>query len=362
MDKIQGKIGYKEFFAIIVLTVGTKLADNTPAIIFEHLGNAAWLSILISCFTIILPLYLLIKVITHYKDKNLIDVTNHLFGKSIGLMVLFLLWVFQSIYLVTNSAVYADIIGTMYFTKTPVLVIYLVLIVGAAFGAKKGLESIGSAAWITLPWIKISLIVVLIIAFFEGQSSFLYPILGPGQWEIIKQGFFNVSIYAEFLFFALIANKLKNPTVFKKGIWVSFIFITLEFALALIGYVMLFDYKGVNLINYPFHETIRYIQLGFVTNVESLFFPFWLVASFIRFAMGLYINALLFGAIFKIKNFEYIIPAIATIVLFLGVAPETPVFTLFNLLDRLFELLAPLLLLLPFLLWITAKAKGEFKK
>ncbi|TSI06027.1 endospore germination permease [Lysinibacillus sp. BW-2-10] len=362
MDKTQGKIGHKEFFAIIVLVVGTKLADSTPNILFEDLGNAAWLAIPFSCFITIFPLYLLTKVITHYKGKNLFDITNDLFGKYIGFMVLFSLWVLQSIYMIMSSAAYADIIETMYFTKTPIFIIYFLLMAGATYGAKKGLESIGSVAWVALPWIKISLIVVLVIVFFQGQFNFLFPILGPGEWEILKYGSLNASIYAELLFLALIADKIKSPSVYKRGIWISFIFITIEFILALIGYVMLFDYKGVKLISYPYHETIRYIQLGFITNVEALFFPFWLIATFIRFAMGLYINALLFGTLFKIQRFEFIVPALATIILFLGLVPENPVFTVTKSLGTLLHLITPIFLFFPFLLWIMAKVKGEFKK
>ena len=42
------------------------------------------------------------------------------------------------------------------------------------------------------------------------------------------------------------------------------------------------------------------------------------MAAFIRFAAFLYINALMFGHIFKIKDFEFLIPSLATIYLLLG--------------------------------------------
>ncbi|SOC10635.1 spore germination protein (amino acid permease) [Ureibacillus xyleni] len=362
MEKTHGKIGTKEFIALIMLTVGTKLADSTPSILYESLGNAAWLGMAIICILSILPLYFLTKLITHFEEKNLIDITKLLFGRYIGFIVLFILWILQFHSLISSSAVYVDIIGSMYFTKTPIFIIYIVLMGVAAYGAKKGIESIGSTAWITLPWIKISLLIVLVITFFQGESNFMFPILGPGEMEILKEGTMNASIFAEFFFIALLATNVKNKRVYKKGVWVAFIFVSIEFILAFISYVMLFDYEGVKLINYPYHETIRYIQIGFIKNVESLFFPFWLVASYIRFAVGLYISALLFGSLFKVKQFEYIVPAISTIVIFLGLIPEAPVFSLSYFRVIFLYIVTPIILILPFLLWATAIIKGEFKK
>ena len=50
-----------------------------------------------------------------------------------------------------------------------------------------------------------------------------------------------------------------------------------------------------------------------------------MLGAFIRFAAFLYINAMMFGHLFKIKDFEYLIPSLATIYLLIGMIPETPV-------------------------------------
>lgn len=362
MDKTQGKIGGRELFAIVILTIGTKLADDTPSVLYEGGNSAAWVVILIIGLISIFPIYFLTKVITCYRDKNLFDIIMHLFGNYIGFFVLMILWLILTYLIAGSSAVYTDIIGTMYFTKTPPVIIYGVLMTVAAYGAKKGLEHIGSTAWFTLAWIKISLFIVLIITLLQGEVSFLFPILGQGGWDIVEKSIKNTTVFIDFLFLGLIATSVKSTKVFKKGIWIGFFFIAIEFALALVGYVMLFDYASVQMVSYAYHETLRYVQLGFVTNVESIFFPFWLVAAFIRFSVYLYLSALLFGALFKIKEFNYIIPTLATLIVFLGMIPETPIFNMRDIREKLFYFTTPLFFLLPFTLWLTAKFKGEFKK
>ncbi|MFC7686115.1 endospore germination permease [Ureibacillus sp. GCM10028918] len=362
MYKTEGKLGTKELFSIIILVIGTKLTDNTPLLFFDDLGNAAWMAIIFIFLISLLPIYFLTKVMTLYPEMNLIEVTNHLFGKYIGTFVLFGLWFLLTSSIIETSAVYTDIIGTMYFTKTPIMIIYFILMAVAVYIAKKGLENIGSASWMTIISIKLSLLVVLILAYFKGETAFLFPLLGEGVLQSIKESSLNASIYNEFLFIALIATNVKNNSSYKKAVWLGLVIVTIEITLALIAYVMLFDYVGVKLLNYPFHETIRLIELGFITNVESMFFPFWLIATFLRFSFLLYISALLFGGIFKIKKFEYIIPTLGTMVVFLGLIPETPVFNFTTNREIFLNISTPIFLLIPFFLWIFAKIKGDYKK
>lgn len=362
MEKTSLKLGNKEFIAIIMLTVGTKLSDDTPTILYKHLDNAAWLGIIIMALVYILPIYLMVKLITLYQNKNLVDIIMHLLGRYIGVLIIFILWAIQTYITVVNSSLYADVIGTMYFTRTPTLIIYLILMGVAVMGAKKGLQYIGSAAWVMLFMIKLSLLIVLVITFHEGEISFIFPIFGPGIKKLVMESIPHSSILFDFIFFGLVANYLKSAKVYKTGIWFGFTFVIFEMVLALIGYLLVFDYRGLHMVDYPYHETIRYIQLGFLTNLESFFFPFWLVATFIRFCFYLYLTALLFGALFKIQNFEYTVFPLAILIVFLGMIAETPVFIIPAIKDKIQYFITAITLFLPCLLWLLAKVKGDFKQ
>ncbi len=362
MNKTKGNIGTKEFFAVIVLTIGTKLEDDTPSILYTSMENAAWMAPIIIGVLSILPIFLLTKIISQYPDKNLIEIILHLFGKYFGYFVLFTLWLIQTYALVIDSAIYSDIIGSLYFSTTPNLIIYTLLIAVAAYGAKKGIEHIASFAWIVITAIKISAFAALLMIFLQGDISFIFPILGPGVWEIAKESTTFASIFGDFLFLSFIAFHLKSTKVFKKGVWMALLFVTFELTFALIGYVLLFDYNAVEMLNFPFHEAIRYIEFGFLTNVESLFFPFWLLSTFTRFAFYFYISSLLFGTLFKIRQYEYVIPTLAILIVLLGSIPETPTFSIFSLRKTFLHFAAPIFLFLPALLWIMAKLKGDVKR
>ncbi|WP_180968276.1 GerAB/ArcD/ProY family transporter [Cytobacillus massiliigabonensis] len=361
MEDSKGKIGIKEFIAIIILSIGTKLTDDTTVILYKQIENAAWMSPFVIGALSIIPIYLLIKVLNIYESKNLADVINHLFGRFIGFFILMILWLILFSALTIDSAVYTDIISTMYFDKTPAIMIYALLMFVSAFGAKKGIEHIGSVAWSVIFWIKFSLLAALILTLMQGEYLFLFPIFGNGVWDIVKESSYRTSINADFLYLGLIYPYLKSKKDFKKGTWIALLFIVTEVSISLAAFVMLFDYKGIQMMDFPFHETIRYIQVGFLENIETFFFPFWLIASFIRFSFYLYMVAILFGSLFTIKNFEHLLPIIATLVVFLGIIPENPTFTIFNLRENLLFITTPIFIFLPCLLWAAAKFKGDFK-
>ena len=361
MKQNKGKIGIKEYVAIILLTMGAKLSDDTPAIIFQNAKNAGWISTILIGLMALIPTLLLIKVFSAHKDKNLHEVIIHLFGKFFGNTISILLLLGGTAALTIDTGVYVDIIGTMYFTKTPPIVIYSILMFVCAYGAKRGIEQIGSVSWLLLPYIKITLFIALIFTFKAGNIGFLFPLWGEGKLEILKATTKNVSIFSDFLFLGLIAPLVSSFKDFKKGTIIALVFVMVEMSLALVSFVMLFDYTTAEMLSYPFHETIRYIQIGFLSNVETLFFPFWLVATFVRFSFYLYLSAIMLGGILKIKEFEYLIPLITTIIILIGIAPDSPSITFYTMRQDILKVLSPAFMALPPFMWLLAKIRGDFK-
>jgi spore germination protein KB len=358
MEQHKGKIGLKEYIAIIILTIGTKLADDTPAIIFDKLYTATWMLPIVTGLISIIPIYFLLRISSHYPKSNLMDICQRLFGKAVGYIIILLLWIIGMTAYTLDTAIYTDIIGTMYFTETPTIVIYMILMGVSAYGAKKGLEQIGSVAWAVFAYVMISLSIALILAFGNGNSHYLFPIFGPGKWEIVKESSLKLSIFCDFIYFGVIATNISSNKDYRKGTWISLVILIIVLPIAIMAYLILFDYESVKLLNYPFHETIRYISIGFLTSIETFFLPFWLVASFIRFSVYLYLSAIMFGWLFRIKNFEYLIPTLATLIVIVGMIPETPTFSVLDIKGKIMNLITPFFLILPILLWLLMKLRG----
>src|SRR5690625_4036813 len=198
MNTSQKEIGIKELIAIIIITIGIKLTDDTPAILYQKLLNSAWIAPFIFAIVSIIPIYLLIKVISTYASNNLVDVLMDLFGKQVGTFLLLVLWIILSTTIIVDSSVYAEIIGTMYFPDTPKLAIYSLLMFVSAYAGKKGIEHIGSVAWFLLPYIKFSLLMALILSISFWYLVFIFYIIGSGVWSVLKDSTLKSSIYSDY--------------------------------------------------------------------------------------------------------------------------------------------------------------------
>lgn len=361
MVQTKEKIGLREYIAIVLIMTSTKLTDNTPVLLVEPLYTAGWMAPIISSILSIIPIFLLIQVMSKYQEMNLLEVSDRLFGKIISTIFLLLLLVIAFSTLVVDTAIYTDIIWTMYFNRTPPIIIYGILLFVSTYGAKRGLEQIGSVSWLVLPYLQVSLLLALILTIGEGNFSFIHPLFGQSSWEVIKESTLRHSILADFIYIFILYPYLKSKKKFSRGSWLALILTTVNLTLSMLCFILYFDYNTVMQLNYPYHEVIRTISFGFITNMETLFLPFWLIAAFVRFSIYLYIVAFIFGHIFKIRHFEYVIPSIATVIVCLGMIPESPSFTLFNFKDFLLIIASPAFFLFPILFYVVLKIKGGNK-
>ncbi|WP_409304810.1 GerAB/ArcD/ProY family transporter [Peribacillus sp. SCS-155] len=365
-ESSEGKLGVREYTAIMMLTIGVKLADDTPTIIYNKVHNSGWMTALITGIIASIPIFLTLNVLSRYKGKNLYMVFKLLFGKVFGFFISLCLLTIMFAQTIVDMRVNVDIISTLYFTRTPAIVIFALLITVCAYMAKKGIQYVGSTAWMILPYVKITLLLALVLTFFEGYLFSIFPFWGPGVIEIGKQSAAFSSLYFDFFLAAILATSIKSFKDFKKGTWIAFAFLITELTVSLLAFICLFDFPAVTEQAYPFHSVIRYIRLGnFLTHMETFFLPFWVIATFVRFAVLLYMNAMLIGDIFHIKEFEYLLPALGIIMLLIGLVPESPSFVTYYLKIAILQIETPVFISLPILMWIFSKAgdsKNEPKK
>lgn len=355
----EGKVGIREFVALAVIMTGAKITDDTPVIFITGLDTAAWMSPFFLSLFIGLPTLMMFKVQSKFDTTSFAEYMNQLFGKVLTVIILLFIWVVFSYTIVLDSAKYTDIISTMYFPETTPLWIYVVLMGVCAYVGKKGIENIGSISWVLFPIINAAFLIALVLGIMQGTSEFLFPIFGSGEIEIIKESFLRGSVQFDLLLLFVVIPFVSSLKGFKKGTLIAVSILIVEITFAFIAFIVIFDFETAKLISYPYHELLRFIHLGSLQNIETIFFPFWLVVPFIRISIYLFISAYIFGQIFNIKHFEYLIPIFAYIIIFIGLIPDYPTLTLYHIRDKLMIYMTPFVYIFPFLLWTAAKLKEK---
>jgi spore germination protein KB len=361
MKNQPGKLGIREYTAIAIFVVGSKLTDDTIALIYEPLQNASWMLPIVSGGIFYIPLFLLLKTLSLYQNKDLFTVIQQLLGKYIGFLVCLLIFVISSTAISFDSRAYVNIIRSFYFTTTPTVIIYAILMSVCAYGARKGIQHIGSISWMLIFYSIVSIILALVLCLKDSTFQSLFPIWGTGKLEIVKQSSLKTTLFADFFLFTLLIPYITSMKDFRKGTWISYVFSMIIISGAFMIYIILFD-KSVAGLGYPFHTAIRYITIGtFLTNVETIFFPIWLTVALIRYSAFLYLCALMFGHLLKIKDFKFLIPSLATLYLLIGIIPDTPFEVTLVIRSKVVNGTGLTFAAISMIVWLTAWLKGEFR-
>jgi spore germination protein KB len=311
-----------------------------------------------------IPLICILILLKHYGDRNIIDITYKVTGKFFGFLIGMIFFLIAYSATIIDSRSYVDIINTMYFPSTSSTHLFFVLVGSSYFLANRGLLAIGRTAWITFPYIKVSLFFIVVLLWSELYFGYLFPLAGYGLKEIAIQGASYASITSDLLFFSILFPFCRDYKSFKKATLLGLGVSTLELMIFFAVFIMYFDFPSIEFIAYPFHEISRMVTFGrYVSHIEALFFAFWSVASLIRFAVYLYISAAFFSYTSKIKEFEPLILPFAVLAIMFGLLPENVVQNVLLLRNNIILMITSVLLfIIPVTLLIVAKLRGEFKK
>ncbi|MDL4839127.1 GerAB/ArcD/ProY family transporter [Aquibacillus rhizosphaerae] len=353
----------RDMFALVTLLIGIKFADTTPALLAQKGQNGFWLIPIVSFIVVIPSFLLLIYLLKKYKDKNLVELLETILGTFSGKLLGLIIFLLAYSTLIFDSRNYVEQIKLLYYPQSPTLIIFGLFMLVAFFCAKRGFEVIGFTSWIGLPLIKFAVFLLALLVLREAVWNRIFPLFGSGLNIITMEGVKNSSIFMEFFLLTIAYTSFKDTKFFRRGSYLGSAFVVVEIVLFFLLYTIVFDYNSIGKIAFPFHEITQYINFGdYFTNIETFFMVFWLFGAFMRFIIFLYLITWIFGTVFNINEFEPLLLPFAFFTVMIGMLPENSIINEMVIRDVLLDVMTPLFVLFPFLLWFIALCKGDLKK
>jgi spore germination protein KB len=356
------KLGIGEFSMMLLLSIAVKLSDTTPVLLFKRAKNGAWLLPIISALVLIPSLLLMLSLLKKYTDKDIIDICYKLMGIPLGFLYGLAMSVIMLIFMVISTRDINDTVITMFYPRTPPIVIYLLFMCAAVFIAQRGLRPLGSACFIIVPGLVFAVLTIILLSIPDMRTGYLFPITGIKFTEMLK-GIPNYSsMVVEVLIFTILYPSVKSDEEYRKGTLFALALSVFMISAMCLTYLMVFDAVALQSIPFPFHMLTRMIRIGrFVTNAEAAYFALWIIAATLRFSIYVYITTRLFLSTFRRKDLKPYFKLIAAVVIFLGMLPDNFTFMVFKgrgyLLLSSFSVFIPL----PFILTFLASRKGAVK-
>lgn len=360
LDREKDQVGLRDFISLILLILSSKFSDMTTTLYYAKALNASWIAVVMSFLFVLPSLIILNRILNKYETKNLMDLLNIAFGKYIGFFIGMIFLIIVIIANAVDTRSYVNQLMVMNFPKTPLFILYFVFTMICFWAAKKGWEAIAAVAWMVVPYIKLLMLLLVILLFTNGEPSRTFPLFGPGKWELIKTSFQYAGIYGDLIFIAFLYPFVKSNKTYSKGIYISSAIAVAELSLFFWLYSLVFDFRTLEKITYPFNEATRFVTLGpTITNIETIYLTFWLIAVFIKFAIYMYVMSKVFGDLFRINEFEHTLFPLTILVLFMGMYPDNQTENVHMIRDTLLIYSKYVFLVVPPLIWLTLKTRGK---
>ncbi len=363
MFKKESRLRGREAFAMIILMIGVKISDTTPSLFAQYGANAFWLIPIVSLIVILPSIILLYYLLAKYKDKNLVELFEQILGKPLGKLMGIMLFIIFFLLTAIEGRSYTEQLKLLYFPDSPTPFIFFIFFIVAFYGAKRGLETLGSTSWTFLFYIKASATLLVILIFREAIFNRIFPIFGNGLQPLLLEGTKKASLFCDLFLLGMAYTTFDSSKKFRTGLFAGFAFVFIEMTFFYLLYCVTFDYNSIDKVAFPFHELTQYVDMGnFFTNIETFFMIFWLFAAFIKYMIYLYFISWIFGTVFNIREFEPLILPLAFFGVVFGMIPENAVVNELVFKANFMNFITPFFIILPVLLWVVAKLKGELKK
>lgn len=299
--------GFIEEFALFVSLSVSMIGVGifyAPSIVAKYVGPNGWISALITGVEILVILYLIYKVISLNKFKELTDILSGTYGKIIGRVVAVIYSLLSLVVLALSLRTFSEVI-TMYLLKnTPTEVIIGTFIFIGMYLSRGGLANVVHfneiVFWIMFVPIGIMLLLTLPVADFSN----LLPIGGYPVKDYFLSSFEILFLFNGFSMAFILMPYVKQRKSIKSVLFKSSIFVTAFYIIILI--LVSATLSSVQTADSIF-PTITMLQSissssGILEKWDSLIMALWVIFYFTAFANIYYFCSIILKDVFSIED------------------------------------------------------------
>jgi spore germination protein KB len=221
---------------------------------------------------------------------------------------------YLSISVLTKQHTY--FINTLLLPKSPSLVASLTLLILCGIAVISGIEVIGRCNEFLTSLILVLMILILILAIKEANPLQLKPFLGEGILPVLQGAVIPAGAFMNQLFIlGWLLPYVSQPKMARKAslfalIGISiFILIAISFAIMILGPL-------AGKLSYPFLSVIQYIGIqGSFERLEAIDVAMWVMGTFVKVSIALFILCLSISQLFGIRNYRDIVVPVTLLTL-----------------------------------------------
>lgn len=263
-----------------------------PAITGQQAGRDMWISPLWAALVGMLAVFVAHALHRRFPGQTVIQYSESLLG-AVGGKVIGCLYVFFYLHM-TGLIVreYGEFVVGTFFSRTPLFIVMVCMLLIAGFAVRGGLEVIGRLAELFTPVFVALLALSILLILSELEPMNMLPILEHGLAPSLKGALVPQGWMSEIFLMAFLLPYLADPENGRKSGLRTIGAITITMVVGNLVTLWLFGDITPNL-TYPMLSGVQYIDIAeFLQNVESIVMAIWVTGAFVKVAVFYYVLVL----------------------------------------------------------------------
>ncbi|MFV0275001.1 MAG: GerAB/ArcD/ProY family transporter [Bacilli bacterium] len=306
----ENQINIYEYRNLSFLIICSFLTTSIMSFFVETTLNKTCLSLIIASIIGFIPIKLFLNIQNKYKDMNIMEINNHVFGNFLGKTINVITILVVSLLLGYLTYEFSFFINYEFLQNTPVLFINFIIIVLCTFILKYGIEGFfrGSSLLIFLTLLIIGITYLFLIT--KVDLPILLKETSVTNDNIFKTIFIFLTLCILPNFTMLIIRQKEVKFYEEKKIFRSYIYANIFFILTMFLISTIITYKYTFMADYPIVMLLSKISafriFGRIDNLISLIYIVFIVLTIIYVLYFVYKGSLNF---FKKESSLVLIPA-----------------------------------------------------
>lgn len=358
----RGSLEHRQVgLATALLVAGTAFL-SLPRVAATPAGPAGWLAVAAGSLAALPAACLMLALYARHPGLTLVGISRQLLGPFLATLVGLGLAAWGHLCLAVLVREFAGVFLIPFMPETPLsafLAVFAALLVYAAY---QGMEAIVRTAQVFVPFILLSLLVILgglLPRFVAGR---LLPLSGA-NWPGVGLGaLYTFSAFAQGVAATTFLPLLRRPAEARPALIWGFAVAGLAFVLLTVAEIGVFSVPVLRQLAFPTLSAARLIRLGlFFERFEAGFMVVWFVLSFLKLAVFFFFTTATLAELLVLSNQKPLCLPGGLIVAFTAVFPENFSVVL-RLVGHLYQY-SWLVFLLPALLllgsWIAERTRNQ---
>lgn len=287
----KAKLGNGQFIILVMLfTVGDPILI-IPSIVANEAGKDAWISALISITLAIPIIYLFTYLQKGFPNLTMVEICEKVLGKWLGKILAFF-FIFGFLCLLAASLLreVGDFMLTQILPNTPIQVVLMLFLVIVIRGVRSGLQTIGRAAELFVPWVFALILLLLVFITPDIELNRIQPILDDGIQPVIRGTYTFLAIpFMEVAAFFMIFPYVQDKAKIKKHFMIGTLMGGLILVIIIFLCILVLGEIVTSTSMYPSYSLAKKIELGeFIQRIEVIMAVIWLFTIFFKLTVCFY--------------------------------------------------------------------------